>query len=251
MSCAASPSPQSANDGEALYKKMQAAIAASKPLRIQFTSSVEDKAAPLTRLKGTLAIEEGNKAEFEVEGQAGTRKFTLKLTSDGTKVRIHRLESPPPPDLGPLPPTAEVEAPKTLTGNLASAMARGGAWLAQEYFDGEYRAAADRHFKAMQGIINPPPTKETDVTDRHLLKAFKLVKKEKVGDRTAQAVSYDLVRTGEMAGLFTTVTVWIDVETSLPLKREGKVFTTMTRPAGGKEETVATHVSTWVETYEK
>ncbi len=243
------PPPQAANDAEALFKKMETALAA-RPFKIKFTSGVMHPASPLVQMKGSLSVEPGTTAELGIEGKVGAKKFTLILKSDGKAITADRTESPPPPDLGPLPPPAAVPPPKSLSANLAAAMARGGVWLAQDYFDGEYRAAADRHFKAMQGIVVPPPANETDVTQWHALRNFAMDKKEKIGGRDAQAVRYEMVKAGETLGIYTAVKVWIDAETSRPLKREGRIYTTMTRMAGGKEETIPTHASTWVETYE-
>jgi hypothetical protein len=251
-SCAAAPPPapvpQASNDAEALFKKMEAAVQ-GKPLKIKFRSAVEHPATPAVKLEGTLAIDEGNKAEYAVQGQVGTKKFTLKLTSDGTKISVERSETPPPPDLGPLPPPVDVPVPKELGRNLGTALARGGTWLVQDYFDGEYRSAADRHFKGLMGIKTAPPA-DTDIAAKHTLKNFTLGKAEKVGARNALPVRYDLSAAGESLGIVTSVTLWVDAETSRPVKREGKVHTTMTLPKGGKEETVSTHISTWVETYE-
>src|SRR5688572_28121558 len=201
MSCAATP-PQAANEAEALYKKMEAALKAT-PLKFKFTSSVEHPSTPVVQMKGSLSVEEGNKAVLEVEGKVGVRTYTLKLTSDGKEISIARSEAPPPPDLRPLPPPAVVAVPKSPGANLASAAARGGAWLVQDYFDGEYRAAADRYFKGMQGMTVPPPKNETDVAEWHLLKNFTMGKKDKSG----QAVQYEMTRAGDALGIYTAVTV--------------------------------------------
>src|SRR5688572_5233002 len=168
MSCAAAASPrvhaspQAPNDAEALFKKMEAALAGAN-FKIAFTSAVTHPASPQAQMKGTLAVETTNAADLEVSGKVGTRTFTLKLTAAKDQITMARSETPPPPDLGPLPPPVAVAAPPSLSKNLAAAMARGGFWLAQEYFDGEYRVAADRHFKGLMGIPVPPPGKETDV----------------------------------------------------------------------------------------
>src|SRR5688572_8651253 len=248
-SCAASPvALQAPSEAEALFKKMEATLAA-KTLKVKFTSAVEFPATPEIKLEGSLSLEEGNKATFEVGGKAGPRTYTLKIACDGAKITQSRTEMPPPPDLGPLPPPAVVAAPASLNANLAAALARGGAWLVQDYFDAEYRTAADRHFKSLQGTPPGAPPKETVVAELHELRNFVLDKKEKVRDRNSQAIKYDMHRVGETLGIFTTITVWIDAETSLPLKREGKIFTTMKLTVNGKESVTSSHASTWVETY--
>ncbi|HKS16806.1 MAG TPA: hypothetical protein VJU16_05800, partial [Planctomycetota bacterium] len=215
------------NDGEALYRKMEAALAGAKKLEVEFKSTTKG-----ATIQGTFKVDEGNKLEMKVQGTAGVKKYSLELTCDDGKMSLKRSETPPPPV--PLPAQPMLPAPATLTKNVAAALARGGAWLAQEYADGEYRAELERTLKAQ-----PPPADMTDVTRRHELRNFQLGKAGADG----APVTYDMIRTGESL-ICTTITVWIDAKTNRPLKREGAIY--LLSADGKKPKDVS---STWAEEY--
>jgi len=221
MSCAASPPYQAPNDGEKLYRKMEAALAAAKKLHVDFTSTTEG-----STIQGSFRVDEGNKLKMEIEGAAGAKTYKITLSCDGAQMSLTRSESPPPPV--PLGPQPALPAPKTLTANVAAALARGGAWLAQEFADGEYRAVADPYFeerqKAKEQENRPmnklPAVAPRDVTALHTMENFRPGKSE----GGASAVTYDLVRKGGKPILINTMTVWIDSKTGLPVKRESLIF---------------------------
>jgi len=242
VSCAARP-PQAANDGEALYRKMESALAAAKKLEVTFESTAEGPGP--AKVSGTFKVEAGNKVEMKVQGLVGVKKYTLELSCDGAKMNLKRSETPPPPV--PLGPQPELPAPATLATNVAAALARGGAWFGQEFADGEYRAVADPFFEERQKAfeekrpMNPPPAvAPRDASALYALANFRLGKAE----GGATPVTYDLTRPGEKVALMTTVTVWIDSKSSLPLKREGALFTLTSE---GKPTGAA--LSTWKEQY--
>jgi len=221
MSCAASPPYQAPNDSEKLYRKMEAALAGAKKLQVDFESATEGSS-----IKGSFKIEDGNIFGMEVEGAVGAKKYTLSLSCNGLKMSLTRTENPPPPV--PLGPQPALPAPKTLTTNVAAALARGGAWLAQEFAEGEYRAVADPYFeerqKAKEQENRPmnklPAVPPRDVTALHTMENFRPGKSE----GGASAVTYDLVRKGGKPILINTMTVWIDSKTGLPVKRESLIF---------------------------
>jgi len=239
-SCAAAPPQTPSNESEALYRKMEAALAAGKKLHVEFESTAEG-----STIKGSFAIDEGNKFDMKIEGAAGTKKYTLALACDGGKMALARSETPPPPV--PLKPQPELPAPATLAANVAGALARGGAWLAQEFVDGEYRAAADPWFEERQkaeGEKRPmkklPAVAPRDVTTMHTMGNFRAGKAE----GGATAVTYDLVRKGESPTLVLTMTVWIHPKTNLPVKRECLYFV-----ARGEGKAAGEPLSTWTENY--
>ncbi|HTF55798.1 MAG TPA: hypothetical protein VK661_00895 [Planctomycetota bacterium] len=243
VSCAAAPPPQAVNDGEALYRKMEAALAAAKKLEVTFESTAEGPGS--AKVSGTFKVEAGNKVEMNVQGLVGVKKYTLELSCDGAKMNLKRTETPPPPV--PLGPQPELPAPATLGTNVAAALARGGAWFAQEFADGEYRAVADPYFEERQTAkAENRPMKEIpavaprDATTLHTMANFRLGKSE----GGATPVTYDLTAVGEKVALVTTVTVWVDAKTSLPVKREGALFAkTQEGKAGGPP------LSSWKEQY--
>ena len=241
-SCAATPPapppiPQAANDSEALYRKMESALANAKKLQVEFQSSSDGAA-----VKGTFKVDEGNKIEMKVLGAAGQKQYELIVTCDGTKLNLTRSEKPPPPL--PLKAQPELPAPATLATNVLAALARGGAWLAQEFADGEYRAVAipyfeerqkaeEDHHRAMRPL---PPVPPGDVTALHDLRNFR--------PGGAGAVTYDLFRKGDKPILVATLTVTIDSKTNLPTRREGSFVL-----AGAEGELATAPLSKWVETY--
>lgn len=235
-SCAAAPAPQAANEGEALFRKMESALSAARKWRLEFNSTTDGAFS-----KGTLHIDEGNKLEMKVTGSVGTKKYDLTLTCDGQKMNVTRSEMPPPPVA--LAAQPELPAPPNLAANAAVALARGGAWLAQEFTYGEYRAVADPYFeersKAKAENNRPmkplPPVAPRDAAAFHVLANFRT--------GGAGAVTYDLVPKGGSSVVAATMTVWIDLKTALPTKREGQFYqVTDGKPAGAA-------LSKWTETY--
>jgi outer membrane lipoprotein-sorting protein len=234
-SCAASGPPQASNPSEALYRKMEAALAAAKNLQVDFESTFD-----ASTVKGSFKIEDGSKLEIKIDGQAGAKKYSIVLKSTGDKMTLTRSETPPPPV--PLGDQPELAAPGTLTANVAAGLARGGAWLAQEAADYEYRVLADEFFEKRQATKegrapNPRPAAPIVVAEMHTLRNFRPGKAE----GGATAVTYDLVRKGESPLLTNVVTVWIDAK-GMPVKREGFFATADGKPAGVPS-------SKWTETY--
>jgi len=240
-SCAAAPPPRPVNESEALYRKMESALATAKKLQVEFESATEG-----STIKGSFKLEEGNKLDMKIEGAAGMKKYTLALACDGQKMNLKRTEDPPPPV--PLEAQPELAAPATLAANVAAALARGGAWLAQEFADGEYRASADPWFEERQKATEEnkrpmrklPPVAPRDVSTLHAMGNFRAGKAE----GGASAVTYDLVRKGESPILVVTMTVWIDPKTNLPAKREGLFFV-----ATAEGKAAGDPISKWTETY--
>src|SRR5688572_7196261 len=185
MSCAATPlrAPQ---DPESLFKKMTETLASAKRLQVEF-----DAIADGATVKGSFAIDEGNKLEMKVDGTSGTKKYTLTLSCDGAKMNLTRKETPAPPV--PLEDQPEMPAPANLTANVAAALARGGAWLAQEFTDVEYRRTANPWFIERQNArgennrkMNDVPAPEPrDVTTLHTLSNFRT--------GTGGSVVYDMI----------------------------------------------------------
>src|SRR5262245_8574554 len=224
-SCAASAPPQASNPSEALYRKMEAALAAAKNLQVEFESTFDASA-----VKGSFKIEDGNRLDMKVEGRAGAKEYVLALKSDGAKMTLERSETPPPPV--PLEAQPALEAPAALTANVAACLARGGAWLAQEVAETEYRRAADPYFEERQAKkegrpFKPHPAAPLVVAEMHTLRNFRPGPSE----GGATAVTYELVRKSESPALVAVVTVWIDSK-GLPVKREGYFATPDGKPAG-------------------
>jgi len=230
----APPPPQAANDSEALYRKMEAALTGAKNFLVEFDSTTDGAS-----VKGSFKIGEGNKLEMKIEGAAGVKKYKLAMTCDGQKMNVTRSEEPPPPV--PLAPQPELATPDNLAAHVALGLARGGAWLAQDFADGDYRMVADPYFAERQKAfeeqreMKTPGVAPRDVTPLHELKNFR--------SGGASAITYDLVAKGEKPVLMATFTVTIDAKTNLPTRREGSFFL-----AGDGKPTGAA-LSKWTEKY--
>ena len=238
-SCAATPpspapAPQAANDGEALYKRMEAALTSAKSLQLDFESVTDGGST-----KGSFKTSEGNKLEMKIAGTAGVKTYELALTCDGAKMTLTRSEKPPPPV--PLQPQPELEAPANLTAHVALGLARGGAWLAQDFADGDFRRVADAYFVERQKSFEEQRAAKAikveprDVTPLHQLKNFR--------SGGAATVTYDLMAGDGMSALIATFTVTLDAKTGLPSRREGSFFAA----SDGKPSGPA--LSKWTETY--
>jgi hypothetical protein len=227
----APPAPQTAGDPESLFKKMEAALTGAKSLHVDFESTGDTSS-----VKGSFKITDGKKLEMKIDGRAGVKKYTLTLTCDGEKMKVTRSETPAPPV--PLQEQPELPAAPALATNVAAALARGGAWLAQTFADAEYRRAADPWFIERQDAglqnrpMNPvPPPPARDLASLYTLSNF----------RGKGEVTYDLVRKDEVPLVIVTQTVWIDSK-GMPTKRQGQFFAAK----DGKPDGPA--LSTWTET---
>jgi outer membrane lipoprotein-sorting protein len=188
------------NEAEQLFRKMETKLTGAKSLECTYEAKSEGgtTAGRYTgSFKGSLALAEGNKSRLEMSGKfegEEVRKTTdvsdgeriVSLAEDGTEAN-------------------NLTAPKWNNDAHRAQMARSAFFLfvIGAPFGGS-PFGAPKVFKADE---------ELKVSD------FKLGKKEKVGDKEAQAVQYNL-NVKQLAGPPYTVTVWIDTKTNLPLKRE-------------------------------
>jgi outer membrane lipoprotein-sorting protein len=195
--CVAIPAlAQEGKEAEKLFRTFEKKLAAAKAVRIALegtAAGIEDVPGVI-KYKGTMVIADGNKARFEMEVEMEGKKQKSRIFSDGTKMVGHLFEDNGPPR----------NTPKKFFEETIIFFKHGGP-VAGHVFSGEgagVRSVAT--FKAS---------------------AFKLGTKEKIGKREAQVVEYKLTLVNapkEEAKLSLSEKLWLDVETSLPLKR---VFT--------------------------
>jgi outer membrane lipoprotein-sorting protein len=177
-------------DAEKLFQKMAKKLAEAKTLQVTFEGSVDmpEKA----EIKGFLGLASAGKVSLKVEGRrSNERKYGL--VSDGTKVIDF-------PNTGK---EKERKTPDKFNELFAGLMARAGPVIGYRNW-------------------SKPPSANATLDELVPVSAFKLGKKEKVRDRQAQAITYELKHEGDDT---LTVTLWIDEESHLPLKRvfRGKV----------------------------
>jgi outer membrane lipoprotein-sorting protein len=184
---AAAPALAQEGEAEKLYRAMEKKILAAPSLVVEFNSqhTVDDKSEPSKfTVKGTISIAAGNKTRLDLESelfQLGGK--TLIVTNGKSKsAKVGNLVFVE----GPFPPEGEV---------LRALIARFGA------------AAA-----ALEKEIAT-----ADLDKDYPVKNFKLGAKELVDKREAQVVQYQIQN--KIIGNLTEMSVWIDTETQLPLKR--------------------------------
>lgn len=179
------------NEGEQLFRKMEANLEKAKTLDLAFeTIYGKGNLRSGQRLKGTLAATSENQLRLQVTGGKANETVHLRI-SDGVRA-ITKVEfDDPPPRLA--------KTPKNLAANYRNVVARTGVLPA--LLPHGYAYANDGgDYKRMFPVTG-----------------FKLGDKEKVGDREAQRLDYVLGIKGQSATY--PVTVWIDLKTELPLKR--------------------------------
>ena len=181
--------PQEKNEAEELFKKMEEKIAKSKTVQLSYVGRMTPQDLDLS---GTLFLGEGNRGRLEMEQKVNMLKKTLRkfFTSNGSK-SVFVCESPERE-------VVRFNTPAALGKLIRGGFARAGFWDSIHSSDTETDAKAD------------PET-------AFAVCGFKLGEKERVGEREAQAVEYTLARKGKKD---CSVTVWIDGETGLPLKRK-------------------------------
>ena len=175
-----------AGEARALFERMEKKVLESKT----FAARVEfDIAGPMDAT-GRLRLAAGNRMRLEIETAAGGKPHKATTVSDGERLLT----------IGAVPRRSD-ETPKHLTRIFLSSVTRGGVWLTM--------VTVLEHREPAKGFAEFDLDKDAAVSD------FKLGAKETVSSKAAQAVEYTL-KAGRDA---LAMTVWIDVETHLPLKR--------------------------------
>ena len=174
---------------------MNAAITKAKSLVIKFEGTVPLKADD-HRFQGRLVITTDNK--FRIDMTEDASSSALLVVSDGTKT----TESPSK-EVGKKFGPARVTS-KDATKNLLSTFARSGICMPMVY--------ANVIEEGKAGTIEEvdPSLKASD---------FRFGKKEKVDGKNAQAIDYKLTMSRRDDQIVFDATVWMDVQTHLPLKR--------------------------------
>jgi outer membrane lipoprotein-sorting protein len=177
------------NEAEVLFGQMEMKLLNAKTTETDFEAKFE-RGRMGGSFKGELLLGEGNKLRFEMSGELGGKMAKSTRVSDGAKMVIMESDKP----------TVTKDAVNVQNDILRAGLARTGPGALLFFgFMKELPAdfKADEHFK---------------VSD------FKLGKKEKVGEKEAQIVEYQLAMKGIPEKF--AVQVWVDTKSNLPLKRE-------------------------------
>jgi len=176
------------NEAEQLFRKMEMKVANAKSLEWTFEVKVEDGPATGGSMKGSLALGQGNKSCLEMSLKKTGSEDKIALICNGEKM------------MSPDDKSRKVPAPKWLNDLYRAALVRSSLPLSH-----------------VNGAKEQP--EELKVDDVLKVSDFKLGKKEKVGDKEAQVIHYNLSCKVEFPEPL-AVTAWIDTKTNLPVKRE-------------------------------
>ena len=185
-----SVSAQDNHEAELLFQSMEAKLDKAKAMDLSFEITYGEAALRNgQRLTGTIAAMSGNKVRVEVRGGKPEACVHLRI-SDGKHeiLTIEGDENKPEPE----------KTPKSRTATLLTVVARSGVL-----------------FSLLPLVFGSDDFH--NYKDMFPVSGFKLGKKEKVGERETQRVDYVLGCKGKKATY--TVTVWIDLKTTLPLRR--------------------------------
>jgi outer membrane lipoprotein-sorting protein len=180
---------QGNNDAEQLFRRMEEKLAKAKTLELVFEGKLEVKEgneSVTLRREGSLLLAEGSRMRLEMKEGAKAETMWRLMVSDGARMKVLDKGSDP-----------QVQtAPKSGNSEVLTWVTRAGVLLPQ---------------------MPLPDVQAADGNDRYPVSDFRLGNKEKVGEREAQRLEYQLVVKGH-PGIF-AVTVWLDTKTDLPVKR--------------------------------
>jgi outer membrane lipoprotein-sorting protein len=189
------------NEAEKLFCEMEKKLRGAKTLEVVFTYQLEGKTT-----KGSLLLTNDNKARLQVSGRfsfGARRDASIELVSDGKKLKLKgaRVVGGPTGKAGfELGGQMEWETPKAFH-----------AWHAAEVS----RVGMEPMVLALPYTLGAEIDPDGEET-RMAVSDFKAGTVEKVRERQATVVHY---RCGKGGNDDPKVTLWIDAETGLPLKR--------------------------------
>jgi outer membrane lipoprotein-sorting protein len=179
------------------FRRMEQQVLKCKTFeaQIEFDFAGDPEAIEIPKgVKGRLLVARGNKMRWEIDMIAAGRQHKATTVSDGKRMLT----------IGAVPRQND-QAPEQLTEIALSSATRGGIWL------------------TLYAVLeNQDPAKEYkdfDADKSFAVSDFKLGAKEMVAGKEAQVLEYN----AKIADQSLSVTVWIDTQTHLPLKRMLKV----------------------------
>jgi outer membrane lipoprotein-sorting protein len=177
------------NEAEKLLRQLEQKLTQAKSLKV--VGEVEVSGEAFKKMQATVLIA-GNKVRLEMKGGEGDKQFSMEAVSDGKTVKT---SSTPPGK------TQERPAPKNLGPALSQLVGRGGL-IALTF--------------AVRGKKDDDPPRDINVEELLRVSDFRMGKGEKVNGRDAKVISYKVSPKDEKNPA--AVTLWLDVQTLLPLK---------------------------------
>jgi outer membrane lipoprotein-sorting protein len=185
--------PSPGNEAEKLLRAVEEKIKAAKAVEVTFDIKMKSKLKSLGKLKGSVLFTKDNKARLNMSGKEMGMEKTIEMISDGQRMKM--AESPD------TIAKADEERTRPDLHSLLSAMVSGPGMLLG-YSD----------------LAPGPPAPKFRLVN------FKAGAATKVGDRDTKVVTC-------AAGGSVQITLWIDAETLLPLKRQIETTTKNGKPA--------------------
>lgn len=179
---------QGENQAEKLFRESEKRLAEADQAQITVESTLEGTPKK-GRLKGTLILAKGNKARMGVQGNLRGEEFKMSVVSNGTKMKM---------EVTMLKPEEEENTPQNFNAMIVGTFSRVGM------------------LAGFRSRVQHEGEKEPGLDDLFNVSDFVLGKKEKVGEREAQRINYKLLMDNRDTA---ETTVWLDLETKLPLKR--------------------------------
>jgi len=180
--------PQERNEAHALLKKMESKLLDAKTLQLKVEGTSRLSNSPVT-LKSSLLIGEDNRFQFDLDVAKSEGNVIFQAVSDGSKWKtsIDKFNIP-------------IDVPPNLKVQLVEAFFRSGTLFCARWLE----AMADKEDK------RPEFRKLPDYAN------FKMGRKEKMGGRDVQLIHFTIKGPDNPV----SVSLWIDVGTTLPVKRE-------------------------------
>lgn len=180
--------PQEKNEAEALLRKMEDKLLEAKTLQVRIEGSTRLPTGAAT-IKSSLLIGEATEVRMELEIKSPKETLNFLAVSDGSKLHTSSSKRRSFP----------ADSPVNLSNKVVHAFTRAGT-----IFCGRLLEAVE------EGQDSAGPREVPDLCN------FKMGKKDKIGGRDAQRIHFTLKGPDNPV----TVTLWIDVATTLPIKRE-------------------------------
>lgn len=187
-----------AREAEKVFRRMEVAVMKATTIDVAFDVTLEGVFQGT--LKGNLVFKTKNKTRLEFNGDfavggADKKPFKMLMISDGAKMLMTTLGPNPEPQIS--------ETMKELGEMQKVMMVRSGI--------------ACPIFMLAENIQPGQKPREFNADEQLKVVAFKFDKDEKVGERAARVLQYNLVNRNFTDPL--GVSLWLDAQTNLPLKR--------------------------------
>ena len=184
--------PQEKNEAEKLFRSMEEKIAKAKSVQFSWKLTAKVKQGEIT-VEATILLDEGNRVRIDTKGKMpGVDEEDLiiqdLIISDGTKLKSVGSRN------------LTVNTPSTLNKTLQGCLTRGGPSYTLMVLNMSYYS------------------KESDPARLITLSNFAMGKTEKVEERESQVIDFKSTL-GLANKQESTVKLWIDIETGLPVKR--------------------------------